>query len=249
MMEKPQRILIDSPPIGGKTFLVRRKGLFVLEEGPGMLQTLNITHAGSGELSVYDGVPNKDGFFPDEHILDTDPKYHMSNGRLFYHFSPVYMGAWMSNAGFMHGLTIHATGDMAPFVTAVWQATRSGQKTQLPVHKPEPESLTTTKIRDVQAPAFKHSLTRSTSIPWVGSTRIARRGAELYSIMITHSGSFCRVIAKNGKLVPLFDMFSAFVGSFVIGGWAEDGIIIDVEGKQQPPILQVNWREPDALMV
>lgn len=248
MHPQPRRILIEQPPMGGKAFLLRQKGMFVLEEGPGMLQTLNITHAGGGELMVYDGVPNKDGFFPDERLTETDPKYHTSNGRVFYHFSPVYMGAWMSNAGFKHGLTVVALGsDVPAFATIVWQSVKQAAKPTLPVEKPKPEPVTIK--REVKAPAYPHSLTRSANLINLGATRIARRSAELYSVMVTHGGAFCRLIISNGKHVPLFDMFSAFVGSFVIGAGCEDGIILDVDGKDQPPIIQVNWREPDLQLV
>jgi hypothetical protein len=249
LVPKPKRILIPDVPIGGKAYLIRTKGMYVLEEGPGMLQTVNITHSGSGELHIYDGVPDPNGFFPDGAVEDTDPKYGLANGRCFEQFSPTYMGAWMSNAGFRHGLTVLVSGDVSPFATFVWQAVKTQLKSRLPVEKPQPERATSLKVTDIKTPAVSHSLMRTVRLAHIGVFRLARRSAEFYSIMIDHSGSFCRLIVRNGKGVPLFDQFSSFTGSFVNQAYAEGGIVVDVEGKQQAPLLSVNWREPDLQLI
>lgn len=250
---KPTRILVPEQKIGGKPFLLRASGMFVLEEGPGMLQVCNITHAGSGELDIWDGVPSDNGMFEDEHLPETDPKFGRHNGRKIMQFSPVYMGAWMMNAGFEHGLTIRASGLNPPFITFVWVAFKRAQPVKSVItEKLTPKSdiqLTNHQVKDVKAPPAPGSLMRSTCIDRIGFTRVARRTAEIYSVMIGHSGSFCRMILRNGFGTPLFDMFSTFTGSFVLAAGSENGIIVDIEGKQQPPSVQLNWREPDLQMV
>ncbi len=67
---KPQRIELPLPPLGGKCWVLREKGLFVLEEGPGVLRTIACTHAGAGNLEALDGVPDADGFFADEAMTE-----------------------------------------------------------------------------------------------------------------------------------------------------------------------------------
>ena len=65
-MYKPTIIDLPLPPMGGKCWLLENKGLFVLEPGPGTIRTLAVTHAGSGSIEVIDGIPDENGFFPDE---------------------------------------------------------------------------------------------------------------------------------------------------------------------------------------
>lgn len=104
---------LPTPPIGGKAFLIQEKGLFLFQRGPGTLRTLAITHAGSGSIVAYDGLPDEDGVFQDD-----DKK-----ARAIYKANPVVMGSWMLDAGFINGLTISVKGgiDAAPaFATIVW---------------------------------------------------------------------------------------------------------------------------------
>lgn len=96
--------------MGGKCWLLESKGLFVLEKCPGVLRTIACTHAGAGSLAAYDGIPNDDGFFPDEEMEPDHPDYHRRNGRVIYRATPVVMGSWMLDGGFLHGLTIKAWG-------------------------------------------------------------------------------------------------------------------------------------------
>lgn len=128
---------IQTPPIGGKVFLIQRKGLFVFERGPATLRTIAIPHAGSGGLQVYDGVPNDEGLFPQEDMPEfilpgdgADPsqavqneEYPNRNGRLLFKQNPIVMGSWMMDAGCIHGLSIRALGgtDGTPaMATVVW---------------------------------------------------------------------------------------------------------------------------------
>jgi hypothetical protein len=127
---------LPTPPMGGKCWVLKSKGLFVLERGPGVLRTIACTHAGAGALEAIDGVPDDNGFFRDqdmaepnvanflhEHDLATGlsrpvpggydvaaKAYAVRQGRPIYSASPTVMGSWMLDAGFLHGLTIRAAG-------------------------------------------------------------------------------------------------------------------------------------------
>ena len=133
---KPTRIILNTPTIGGKIWLLDRKGMFVLEEGPGMMYTIACTHAGSGSITAYDGIPNEEGFFPDEEIADTDPDYATCNGRKIFNSNPAMMGSWMTNGGFMHGLTILAGGGMhesvALMASIVWMGAKKPKENANP---------------------------------------------------------------------------------------------------------------------
>lgn len=105
------------PPIGGKCFLIQAKGLYVFERGPGTLRTMAITHAGSGSLVAYDGLPDERGAFIDNAEDSTQ------DARPLFKANPVVMGSWMLDAGFVNGLTVSVKGghgDVPAFVTIVW---------------------------------------------------------------------------------------------------------------------------------
>jgi len=124
LSDLPKRILIETPPFGGKAWLLDSKGLFVLEEGPGMLVTIACTHAGSGSFEVYDGIPDEKGYFPEIDEDATELERAVAPGRIFFRMHPVVMGSWMLNAGFRHGLTMRAVGGhetVAGIATIVWQ--------------------------------------------------------------------------------------------------------------------------------
>lgn len=125
-MTKPRIIEMDAPTIGGKIFLLHEKGMFVLEQGEGTIRTIACTHAGSGSLAVYDGVPDEHGYFPDGEMPEDHPDWSMCNGRLIYSATPVVMGSWMMDGGFRHGLTVHAAGGTAStcaVASIVWTKT------------------------------------------------------------------------------------------------------------------------------
>ena len=118
------RVELSTPPMGGKCFLLDAKGIFILETGPGVLRTIACTHAGAGNIEAIDGVPNDQGFFPDENMREphrgtykTDEmfsdgmkRFCTRNGRSIYRANPIVMGSWFLDAGFEHGLTIRAAG-------------------------------------------------------------------------------------------------------------------------------------------
>jgi hypothetical protein len=149
---------IPAPPMGGKCWLLESKGLFVLEPGPGTLRTIACTHGGSGAIEVLDGIPDDNGFFADEAMLEpigplpshyaaprdyddavaqynSDLKaYHCRRGRPLYRANPVVMGSWMLDGGFHHGLTIRAQGgstSACAIASIVWMPFRQRTKPDL----------------------------------------------------------------------------------------------------------------------
>lgn len=123
---KPIRIHLPMPPIGSKCYLLESPGLYVLEEGPGVLRTMPITHAGSGSLVIYDGFPDKDGNFPGRASED-DAAF---NGREIFRQVPVVMGSWMMDGGFIHGLTAFldcGAHSIRPVASIVWMPYRQRQ--------------------------------------------------------------------------------------------------------------------------
>ena len=79
----PEHIYLPTPPIGGKCWLLERKGLFVLERGPGTIRTMAITHAGSSALEVIDGIPDGRGFFADSNMEVPEP-FTLDESQMLY---------------------------------------------------------------------------------------------------------------------------------------------------------------------
>lgn len=110
---------IPMPLLGGKAWVLDRKGQFVLEKGPGTLRTIACTAAGSGTLLAFDGVPGENGEMPAD------------GWRLIYKANPPVMGSWMLDGGFSKGLTVRHYGgqESTPTIaTLVWVPYRAKQK-------------------------------------------------------------------------------------------------------------------------
>ena len=130
MRGTPTYIEIDTPALGGKTWLLQEKGLFILERGQGSFGTFACTHAGSGGITAYDGIPDENGFFPEFEGEEGSKEWWMRPGREIYRAMPVVMGSWWINGGFFHGLTIwcHGGRDTEPPIgTLVWSAARKAK--------------------------------------------------------------------------------------------------------------------------
>lgn len=111
---------LPTPSIGGKIWVLERKGQFLLEAGPGMLQGIACTNAGSGTIQILDGIPGDNGEFSWSEI--EIPGY-FGNGKQIYKANPVVMGMWQLMAGFIHGLTVRHFGGQSgtPMVASlVW---------------------------------------------------------------------------------------------------------------------------------
>ena len=120
------RVRLPVPSVGGKAWLLNRKGVFVLEEGPGVLRTVACTHIGSGSMIIRNGLPSADGEFPPVPDFDEGEEGEYP-GRPLFRANPVVMGSWMMDAGFIEGLTIQAEGGMdnnCAIATIVWLPAR-----------------------------------------------------------------------------------------------------------------------------
>lgn len=95
------RVEIPEPIIGGKGWCIEGVGNFLLEEGPGVLRAIGITHTGSSYITIYDGLT-------------------ISGARPLFRANPTVLGHWMLDLGFNEGLCIEVGGKMMPFATIVW---------------------------------------------------------------------------------------------------------------------------------
>jgi hypothetical protein len=123
------RIVLPTPPIGNKIFCAQGAGIYILEEGPGTWRAMANTHQGTGSLSVYDGIPNKNGQFKqdipkavlrDDGIMELHCDF---DGRQLFLANPGILGMWMFDAGVKYGLTFVIKGTMgnvSPCVTITW---------------------------------------------------------------------------------------------------------------------------------
>lgn len=120
-------VKLPTPRIGGKGWLLNRKGIFVLEEYHGVLRTIACTHIGSGSLIIRSGLPNPAGEFEPPPIFPPGEEGEY-NGRPLFRANPVVMGSWMLDAGFVSGLTVEAEGgtdNNCAIATIVWMPARA----------------------------------------------------------------------------------------------------------------------------
>ena len=128
------RITLPDARMGAKVFLLERKGVYVLEEGPGILRSLACTYVGSGSLIVRDGVPSANGYFDADKFDPYSQEYAMANGRKVYAASPVCIGFWGLDCALVHGLTVEAAGgikDGTVLVTVCWLKQKAPRPVQL----------------------------------------------------------------------------------------------------------------------
>ena len=144
-IRKPVFIKLPVPIIGSKCWLLEGKGTFVLETGPGTLQAIACTHGGSGMLVAHDGVPDKDGFFPNENevvdLATVGDEHWTRNGRQLYKANPAIMGMFQLSAGFHNGLTIRALGgtdQVHVIASIVWMPFRRRETPPTPSQPAEP---------------------------------------------------------------------------------------------------------------
>ena len=78
---------------------------------------------------------------------------------------------------------------------------------------------------------------------------MSRRDCEFYSIMITSAGAFGRILVTDGKGRELFSQISTFTGSFVLGGFAEGGLVLELFSETLAPEVTMTWREEDKDIV
>lgn len=101
---------------------------------------------------------------------------------------------------------------------------------------------------DIYVPACSGSLGRTYQLNKAGVFRVSRRGCVFKSIMIAASGSFGSVVVKTGTGRIIWCQPSTFTGSFVVGGYAEEGLILEA-WMESVPFVTISWREPDTEIV
>ncbi len=118
------RVVAEKPLIGCKSFLIEKKGIYVFEEGQGVLRSLAVTYVGSGGIKIYDGVPSESGHFDFEGKMGLSGRADVRGRRIFV-MTPQIIGFWGLDAGFSSGLTVVADGGQATspvLVTVMWEA-------------------------------------------------------------------------------------------------------------------------------
>lgn len=103
-------------------------------------------------------------------------------------------------------------------------------------------------MKDLYSPANPVTLTRTVMIDRIGVFRLARRSAELKSVMIINPGAWARIKVCDGKNRQLVEVPSTFTGSFQIGCECVDGIVVHIQASGTPN-LSISWREPDREIV
>ncbi len=101
---------------------------------------------------------------------------------------------------------------------------------------------------DIYTPVSAGSLSRVFQLEQAGVFRLSRRGCVFHSVMIAASGSFGSVFVRTGTGRPLWAQPSTFTGSFVVDGFAEEGLIVEA-WMDHRPFVTVSWREADGGMV
>lgn len=105
-------------------------------------------------------------------------------------------------------------------------------------------------VEEIYAPANPRGLIRTVTLARNGIFRLARRDAELYSVMVAAAGAWGRAKVMNGRGEPKWMQPSTFTGSFVLNGGCEEGLLVELYGSgNTAPNLTVQWREPDARVV
>jgi hypothetical protein len=103
--------------------------------------------------------------------------------------------------------------------------------------------------REIYAPCAPGSLMRSATVDTLGVTRFARRSCELYSVQILSAGAWVRARVLTGAGRPLWFQPSCFTGSFVLMAGAEDGLMLEMGGRDRGATIVLNWREADSRIV
>lgn len=132
------QINLKQPPIGNKMFCAQQHAYYVLEKGPTTLRALANTHMGSGSIVIYDGVPDENGFFPDNVQKHTLADFE---GRIVFNANPPVMGMWMFDGGLHYGCTLAllpGTAGVSPCVAITWMPAQPVKRTIVDVNDDKP---------------------------------------------------------------------------------------------------------------
>ena len=91
------RVRMPFPPFANKGYMVERKGLYILEESPGMLVAVACMHFGEGQVRVMDARIQENMVIA-------------AGARPLYTATTQTMCLWMLGAGFDQGLLVEALG-------------------------------------------------------------------------------------------------------------------------------------------
>jgi hypothetical protein len=258
-MSRPfTEIDLPTPPMGAKCFLLEGKGLFLLQRGPCVLRAIACTHAGSGSLIAYDGMPDDEGFFPEEIVgdaeLPTSPVERAQRARDLPGQSDGHGHVAARRRLPARADAARRRWDRKHFghrqrrVDALQsQAARRGSRaaTDRRARVTPLSEMSAREPIDLYAPASPGALMRVQRIDRPGLWRLARRDCELYSVMIVSSGSWGRARALDGQGRVLWFQPSTFTGSFVLGAGALGGLIIELDSQDMAANLTINYREID----
>lgn len=185
------RIIVPRPPVGAKCEVFEKKGLYVLEEGPGnYLQTV-CAHAGSGHVEIFDGRVEGTRII----------------GRKMFRASPMAMGVWHLNGGFQHGLVIDAGGgqqSLGAQFSAVWYTQSKSLEEVYPVKK----TYDLNQWKGTRLLTARSAILYSFVIATPGSGRFTvfnGQGKKLFTMPSSFTGSFLleNVFAADGIVLEL----------------------------------------------
>lgn len=97
-------------------------------------------------------------------------------------------------------------------------------------------------LQEIYCPTEPLSLARGALIEEIGCWRISRRNCELHSVKIIVQGSCALLELQTGTGRPLFRQPSCFTGSWPLGCFSEEGLIVISNGAI-PPTVQVSFHE------
>jgi hypothetical protein len=210
-----KRVVIPKPPVGGKSAVFQEPGLFLLEEGPGLIWHLCCMHTGANGAELYDVQLSEDG-------------KDLVTARQMFSLSPPVLGVWHLNVGFQFGLALrvhkssnpHAGGGVAGLFVPVWMAKGSSDA------------------------AWKGRVRKEKTIEGSGQIRevLSTRDSVLYQAQVIMSGMGpARVKDGTGRL--LWEAPKGVAGSFVLEHvFAKDGLKLEVDSNVSVR-LTLTWYE------
>jgi len=104
------------------------------------------------------------------------------------------------------------------------------------------------ELVDLYSPTEPGSCVHGVQVDSNGVWRVSRRGCELHSVKILVQGSSGLFDVMTGTGRSLFRQPSCFTGSWPVGCFAEEGLIMVVHCGT-PPSVQVSFRETDDRIV
>lgn len=184
-----ERAVVPKPPIGGKIWTVKQPGLFLLEDGPGLIWHALVTHLGSTGFELWDAQRQGD---------------QIQLTRELFGMNPSFLGVWHLNAGFQHGLALRVGAGaghvICPRVSVVWM--RQGKTGAVEVGPRQHKTVTLGRKSDVVV-TDSDCILYEILVPPTGRPPVVVKdgtGRELFGTPSGVNGSFCveHVFCKGG---------------------------------------------------